>query len=198
MSKYESLMTSGRSGAFTRRTRERPRARERTRHLHDWRASPGLNSLCDICLLRLRPLLCFCLSFLYPSVSRPLFSSLSFFLINEDVKPVPFFWRLPMTEQIRNRERNRGEEKEESDLLNSEQKTSSLPVKSAAAAKLWISETGHERGMRVRLVDGGLIIGSPLPKIHKRRLILTRLVKEFRGAIVFLQRFASVCVKVSY
>lgn len=164
MSKYESLMTSGRSHSaswkpiwsiHTQNQRASVCARERTRDLHDWSASPGLNSLCDICLLRLRPHLCFCLSCLYPSVSRSPFSSLSFFLINEDVKLVPFFWRLPMTEQIRNRERNRGEEKEESDLLNSEQKTSSLPVKSAAAAKLWISETGPVRGMRVcRYGDG--------------------------------------------
>lgn len=83
-------------------------ARERIRDLHDWRSFAGLNSLCDICLLCLRPLLCSCLSFSF----IPLFPDLSFHpslfsSINEDVKPVPFLWRPAMTEQIRNRKGKR-------------------------------------------------------------------------------------------
>lgn len=49
-------------------------AHERIRDLHDWRSFAGLNSLCDICLLCLRPLLCSCLSLSF----IPLFLDLSF------------------------------------------------------------------------------------------------------------------------
>lgn len=92
---------------MTCRTREYLCARERIRDLHDWRSFAGLNSLCDICLLCLRPLLCSCLSLSFIPLFLDLFSSLSFFPINEDVKLVPFLWRPAMTEQIRNRKRKR-------------------------------------------------------------------------------------------
>lgn len=108
--------------------------------------------------------------FFYPSVSRSLFSSLSFF---------PHQWRcqtraLPLTAGYdwtnQKQKEKASEEEEESDLLNFEEKTSSLPVKSAAAA----DEEFQKQDLRgivcetvcVLEAQRRSIIGSSLRKAH--------------------------------
>ncbi len=128
------------------RTREYLCARERIRDLHDWRSFAGLNSLCDICLpLSAASSLFLSIPFFYPSVSRSLFITLFF----------PHQWRcqtraLPLTAGYdwtnQKQKEKASEEEEDSDLLNSEEKTSSLPVKSAAAAD-WEFQKQDLRGI---------------------------------------------------
>ncbi len=129
---------------MTCRTREYLCARERIRDLHDWRSFAGLNSLCDICLLCLRPLLCSCLSLSFIPLFLDLFSSLFF----------PHQWRcqtraLPLTAGYdwtnQKQKEKASEEEEESDLLNSEEKTSITSCQISRCCRLRISEAGPER-----------------------------------------------------
>lgn len=107
--------------------------------------------------------------FFYPSVSRSLFSSFSFFPINEDVKLVPFLWRPAMTEQIRNRKRKR---------VRRRRNLTSSTLKKRLHHFLSNQQLLQTENFRSRTWEGlfanvcvlraqrGSIIGSSLPKTH--------------------------------